>query len=206
MERTWYYANGADRRGPHTDSEMRALIAQGDVTPATLVWSEGMADWIPLSASELAPAGTTPVAPVSPAAASQTFVPPAAASAPRPLSGSLRPSTTGVPEGLRGWMQFTGIMIIIGGALNCLSCIGIIFGVPMIIAGVAFGAAAGLLDQVREVNAQTAALLLKLRSGFKALGISIIISLVASILFFFLYIAFFAAVFRKVGADMGVEL
>jgi hypothetical protein len=45
-------------------------------------------------------------------------------------SSSLAP-----PPGLAGDMKFVGLFTIIGGALNCLSIIGALIGVPAIIAG-----------------------------------------------------------------------
>ena len=46
---TWYYALGNERQGPIDDAALDRLIATGVVTPDTLVWSAGMADWQPLS-------------------------------------------------------------------------------------------------------------------------------------------------------------
>lgn len=43
----WYYAAGADRKGPVDDDEFQRLAQQGVITPATLVWREGMAGWEP---------------------------------------------------------------------------------------------------------------------------------------------------------------
>jgi hypothetical protein len=179
MERIWYYGSGVERHGPHTESEMRSLLAQGIINPGTLVWSEGMADWVLLSASELAPAAVTPAA-----------APPRVAQA---------------PENLRAWMQFCGIMLILGGALQCLSCIGAIFGVPLILAGAAFGGAASKLDSLGAVDPRVADLLLKLRAGFKALGVGIIISLVVTLLVLGLYLAIGVALLRTLLNDFGVS-
>lgn len=52
---TWYYAQGDQRQGPISDSELDALIAAGTVNENTLVWKEGMAAWTPLK--EARPAG-----------------------------------------------------------------------------------------------------------------------------------------------------
>jgi Zn-dependent protease with chaperone function len=41
----WYYLIGAERRGPITEHELRALAQTGKVTPSTLVWKEGMQNW-----------------------------------------------------------------------------------------------------------------------------------------------------------------
>ncbi len=44
----WFYAEGDNRRGPVTEEQFSGLIAVGTVTPATLVWHQGMAKWQPL--------------------------------------------------------------------------------------------------------------------------------------------------------------
>ncbi|MDR3401796.1 MAG: GYF domain-containing protein [Chthoniobacter sp.] len=51
----WYYAQGDQRQGPVSDSELDALIAAGTVNENTLVWKEGMANWTALK--EARPSG-----------------------------------------------------------------------------------------------------------------------------------------------------
>ena len=43
----WYYAAGAERKGPVGDEEFQRLVQQGVITSQTLVWREGMATWQP---------------------------------------------------------------------------------------------------------------------------------------------------------------
>jgi GYF domain 2 len=44
-ERTWFYASQGQQQGPYPETQLRELSAKGIVTPDTLVWSEGMANW-----------------------------------------------------------------------------------------------------------------------------------------------------------------
>lgn len=44
----WYYGSSAGQHGPVDENELRAMIASGGVGPQTLVWREGMSDWMPL--------------------------------------------------------------------------------------------------------------------------------------------------------------
>src|ERR1700753_500767 len=44
-ERSWFVASGGKQEGPHSETVFRGLIGQGQVTPDTLVWTEGMAEW-----------------------------------------------------------------------------------------------------------------------------------------------------------------
>lgn len=64
---SWYYAQDSDRRGPVSDSEFEALVANGTIKPETLVWQEGMPNWVPLAT--VPRAGATATAEGSPAPA-----------------------------------------------------------------------------------------------------------------------------------------
>jgi len=44
---TWYYAVGSQQQGPVTEDQLQGLIKDGVVTGDTLVWREGMANWLP---------------------------------------------------------------------------------------------------------------------------------------------------------------
>ena len=46
---TWYYAEGSQQRGPYDEAQFEALIQAGTITPPTLVWGEGMPNWLPLA-------------------------------------------------------------------------------------------------------------------------------------------------------------
>ena len=41
----WYYAEAGQQNGPFDDAGIDALVASGKITPETLVWREGMANW-----------------------------------------------------------------------------------------------------------------------------------------------------------------
>jgi uncharacterized RDD family membrane protein YckC len=58
----WYYAKDGQQVGPVSESEWAQLLSLGTVTPGTLVWREGMANWQPLS--EVQSEGTTAIPPV----------------------------------------------------------------------------------------------------------------------------------------------
>jgi len=42
---SWYYSENNQRQGPVDESAFQALVAQGKITPTTLVWREGMPNW-----------------------------------------------------------------------------------------------------------------------------------------------------------------
>lgn len=49
----WYYAQGDKQVGPVPYVAIRSLISSGVITPDTLVWREGLQDWIPAKNTEL---------------------------------------------------------------------------------------------------------------------------------------------------------
>ena len=61
---SWYYAENNDRRGPIEDAAFQDLIRTGAIKPETLVWREGMPNWIPYS--QTGGAGGAPVAAAAP--------------------------------------------------------------------------------------------------------------------------------------------
>jgi len=56
----WFYALNGKQEGPVTELELTQLLRNGVITPATLVWHAGMADWKPYSSV----IGMPPVPPV----------------------------------------------------------------------------------------------------------------------------------------------
>ena len=110
MEKNWYYsADGQEKKGPVTETELKQMLSIGQVPATTMVWSEGMANWAPAN---------------SIAALQQQQA--AVASTAAPLAAVAAAGGAAVPQGLGGWMTFVGVMHIIGGVCSCRSCIGVL--------------------------------------------------------------------------------
>ena len=91
----WWYAQGDQQLGPVSPAELRQLATSGTLTPADLVWREGMPQWAPAAKvkglfpeglSEPPPSNESADVPIPPSAsplpsfitpASQTLTPPA---------------------------------------------------------------------------------------------------------------------------------
>lgn len=56
----WYYQQGSNRMGPVDEATIRGLLASGQVSIDTLVWTTGMASWVPLQQSSLGAGLPTP--------------------------------------------------------------------------------------------------------------------------------------------------
>lgn len=63
----WYYANNNQRQGPVFQADFERLVREGVIHPDTLVWKQGMPNWIPYS--QLPPADVVPPAPAGTPAA-----------------------------------------------------------------------------------------------------------------------------------------
>lgn len=47
MAEEWYYTQDGQRQGPVPVDVLQQKAASGELSPSELVWSEGMADWVP---------------------------------------------------------------------------------------------------------------------------------------------------------------
>jgi hypothetical protein len=43
----WWYADAGDQKGPIDSATLRQFVVQGTIGPKTLIWTEGMAQWMP---------------------------------------------------------------------------------------------------------------------------------------------------------------
>jgi len=53
----WYYVNAGQQLGPVEDAQLDGLVQAGQVQADTLVWHEGMPNWLPYGQVRPAPAG-----------------------------------------------------------------------------------------------------------------------------------------------------
>lgn len=77
----FYAMLGGRQQGPYTTQRMQEMLSEGSLSPASMVWRQGMPNWVPVS--ELLPqaAAAPAIAPV--AAAAPTVAPVAAAAEPQ---------------------------------------------------------------------------------------------------------------------------
>jgi uncharacterized membrane protein YhaH (DUF805 family) len=65
MSTEWYYAVEGASIGPVSQSEFESLVRTGTIRSDTLVWQEGMADWLPYGRAD-APSDAEPLPPRAP--------------------------------------------------------------------------------------------------------------------------------------------
>jgi len=171
MDKLWFYtkSGSTEKQGPVSDEEMHTLISDGAIGRGDLLWSEGMSEWKPLaSITELKDLLQT-----SNAAGGAGSVP--------------------LPDGLLGWMNFIGIATLLMGIFNCLSCVGVITGIFLIIGGAALTAAKRALDGVSTVDISLAPFFTKLKTFMQMMGIMYIITIIMLIGMMIFYFTMFAA-------------
>ena len=62
----WFYVEGGKSVGPISEDKLSGLIGEGKVSPETLVWREGMAEWKPCREAGPPPRGNSARAPETP--------------------------------------------------------------------------------------------------------------------------------------------
>lgn len=172
MDKLWFYtkSGSTEKLGPVPEAEIRALLGAGTLSMSDLVWSDGMSNWQPI--------GTVPAF---------------RGSAPS-VSAATPAGAAGLPPGLTGWMGFVGVMNIIMGSLSIFSCIGILlYGIFMIIGGIALLAAKNALAGVSEVDSSLSVFFGKLKTFVQMTGIVYIVSLIMTIVGVILWSSFVAA-------------
>lgn len=154
---SWYYviSKTREKSGPHDEAFVRAKFIAGEIAPACLVWHDGLANWIP---------------------ASDAF---AALQAPSGTEGKIP-----LPDGLRGWMTFNGIMTIFGSLLPSV----VLFGLPMLLAGLALLGARAALDRTPFISPDMVPFFTKLRAFFCCWGWMYILGIFLSILVLLIYL------------------
>lgn len=133
----WYYSKNNRQEGPVSAESIRSKISMGELTGSDLAWSEGMADWLPLSKiSEFEQA-------FAPRAAVPMDLPPTAAPVDVPAYSAPAPGYTPqqpVPmmivkpaNGLAMTAMILGILAIVF-TYNC-ACLNFVIALPAIIIG-----------------------------------------------------------------------
>lgn len=126
----WFYGKDNTQHGPISDADIRQKITTGEIDQSTIIWREGMSDWLPLNqVPEFAPTSaptsaptTNPVAP-QPGAASPYTAPQTNAGLP-PYSGPVAPT-----DGL-------SIAALVCGIISLVACyVWALFGIPAVICG-----------------------------------------------------------------------
>ena len=62
----WHYSSFGQSQGPVEETVIVQMIKEGQLTPQTLVWQAGQADWLPAGQTSLAPHFQTAAQPLAP--------------------------------------------------------------------------------------------------------------------------------------------
>ena len=169
----WYYGKSGQQFGPISESTLRARIAVGEIDRNDLIWTDGMAQWLPLrempeffeapTPPPLTMVGGTP--PEFPEQSDSPYAP--------PMSG-LMGDTGGPPLPRTNGLAIASMVCGILSVLGFCFCGGIFLGIPAVICGhTALGQikASGGRQQGREMA------IAGLVCGYIGLGIFILMML-----------------------------
>ena len=113
----WFYGKDNSQHGPVSDLEIRNMVSSGKIDMDTIIWREGMTDWIPMKDVPEFKPETGNLASTSPYSSPQTYAgqPPYAGAIPT--------------DGL-------SIAALVCGILAIVSCyVWALFGIPAVICG-----------------------------------------------------------------------
>ena len=114
----WFYGKEGTQHGPVSDQEIGTFISSGQIDGSTIIWREGMADWLPLSQVpefQVTP-GTNPGTP---------YNTPQSYAGPQPYGQTIPTDTLSIAS------LVCGVLAILA---SCMY-IGFIFGIPAAICG-----------------------------------------------------------------------
>ena len=148
---SWYYVipKLREKSGPHDESFVRAKFIAGEIAPSTLVWHDGLASWIQ---------------------AQEAFA--------SLQSPSGKESKVPLPDGLRPWMTFVGLMTILVFFLPAM----FLYGFPMLLAGFATLGARAALDRAPFISPDMFPFFAKLKTLFCCWGWMYIVGLFMTVL------------------------
>jgi hypothetical protein len=112
----WYFNNAGTQEGPVTSSQLRTLARSGTITADTLVWKQGLPDWV--QASEINGLNAVRTARThAPASEVSRSMPLSAGPAPQAVYNYNQPRQEARVPGERvartaGWLGFAGIILL----------------------------------------------------------------------------------------------
>jgi len=197
----WLFVSSSGQQFTAHEPDVPALIQSGQITAQTLMWREGMAQWMPAASVfpmlfTVSAAVTQPMVAGPPAASTPAAAAGAAAGAAMTVSGAadsavLRRLLTPLFE-RKGWIKFLAIVFIVGGILALPALLS---GLLLIFPGLALWKLSGSLERAQatgdiaaleEVHQQAA-------KFFYLYGIYAAVKLALVVLFFGLFALGFGA-------------
>lgn len=118
----WFFELNGSQHGPETTEQIRLRLRNGELSAATLVWREGLSDWIPLAQNpEFQSVAQPAVAPV--------MVPN------QPMQYVQGAPGIGMPPSQNG-LAITSMILAICGLFLTVACgVGALLGIPAVILG-----------------------------------------------------------------------
>ena len=170
----WYFELNGSQQGPESTDQIFQRLQSGQISHQTLMWCEGMEDWLPLSqVPGLESAMNTP-------AANQAQAPQGASpyQAPQHMQGVPGAAMNGIPR--QNGLALTSMILGICSIVLTFGCgIGFILGIPAVITGHI------AKKQMKEDNLQTGdgMALAGLIIGYIVIGLAVVTGVVIGLAF-----------------------
>ncbi len=131
----WFYAKDGEQHGPVEADDLRSRLRAGELSNETLVWKEGMAQWLALGQvlelREPVPSSGETAAPMASEAQSSSPTPQASVAA-----SDATPQPKVAPQLVAPVQQNTMALVsMILGITSIVLCLGALTGIPAIICG-----------------------------------------------------------------------
>ena len=122
----WFYGKDNTQHGPVSEQEIQSLMASGTIDTSTIIWREGMGDWIPLKdVPEFQGLSNTAPAPGGTSSNQTPYTSPQTNAGRPPVQYAQAPPTDGL-----------SIAALVLGILATITCyFGGFFGIPAVICG-----------------------------------------------------------------------
>lgn len=158
MQQQWLFVSGSGQQFSANEPDVPALVQSGQISAQTLMWREGMPQWMP--AASVFPLLFSTSSAVTQPMMGGAVAAPAAASSPAPAAPG-RPASPTATSALgeaairrlaaplierKGWIKLLGIMCIIGGIFSLPA---LLIGLLPILAGASLMKMAGHLERVQ---------------------------------------------------------
>jgi hypothetical protein len=184
MNENWYVLSEGQQLGPYTGEQLVQYAKEGRIATETMVWADGMADWVTASQVPGLFAQQAPAAAVVPAAAvaKPAWAPPGARPAGTTTSPYAAPASSLVPTATGGSYPFLSIKPAGFGLWMWTFLGGVLCFILMIVFFISGGVASANASSSGDLESTAGATQMML--GMSMYGLSILLMIVSMIFFY----------------------
>jgi hypothetical protein len=116
----WYYSEAGQKRGPVSSAILKEMVAMGDLKPETLIWKDGLSEWVPAQKVKgLFPKDAPPVPPPI-----REPEPPIKIKAETPIQIKIERTEIGLTATIAKWVTIVWSVVCLAGVFFGLANVG----------------------------------------------------------------------------------